>query len=177
MASPRANPGSRRLLWYAFDAVLAIGLGGAFVLAVPTWTHTRPPAEAPALPLPGQIPTPFPSPVGTPDPVAAREYTHRGEQALDAQKLTTARYWFVQAAKADPSCESCFARLYRTERELLQQIDAAMTAGLSDIDTARYDDAIREFEKVKLLDPDPKGANFQNAEKFQEIAERRKQEL
>ncbi|HVO30023.1 MAG TPA: hypothetical protein VMV18_04780, partial [bacterium] len=83
--------------------------------------------------------------------------------AYSSGKFPDARAAYARAALLDPSCERCKQKQLDIEIKIKAEIDHAMQAGMDYFQTERYEDARRQFEKVKMLDPDPKGINYGNA--------------
>lgn len=115
--------------------------------------------------------------VALPTPVQASEgqisnLVNEGDRAAASGKLVDARAYYAQAAKLDPECERCANKLKKVEKEIERKIDAAMSSGRGYFETGRYDQALREFEEVKLLDPDPGSLNNGNATRYIEDIKR-----
>lgn len=92
-----------------------------------------------------------------------------GERAYQGGRLVPARDSFERAMKLDPSCERCASRFDVVDKQIKKEITDAMTAGLSYMETERFDQAINMFERVKFLEPDPGSIN--NATATAQIAE------
>ena len=92
-----------------------------------------------------------------------------GERAYTGGRLVPARDAFERAMKLDPSNERAAARYEKIDKQIQKEITDAMSAGLSYMETERWDQAIMMFERVKFLDPDPGAMN--NATASSQIAE------
>lgn len=97
-----------------------------------------------------------------------------GERAYQSGKLVDARAYFDRAVKLDPNCERCVNRYDSVDRQIQKEITDAMAAGVNYLDNQRWDAAIMSFEKVKFLEPDPKGVNNANATAYIDDAKQKK---
>lgn len=108
-------------------------------------------------------------PLGTPpkvDEKRVQDMVNQGDFAMSSAKLADARAFYAKATQLDPSCERCATKLRNVDAEIKNEIDSSLHAGIEYFNTARYDDAKRMFEKVELLDPDPKSLNNGNAASY-----------
>ncbi len=100
------------------------------------------------------------------DVAAAAALIAEADRSLGSGRLSDAREQIARAIRIDPSCERCVAKLAGVEATIKKQIEDAFAAGRKYLDTARYQDAINQFQKVKLLDPDPASINNGNASRL-----------
>lgn len=89
-----------------------------------------------------------------------------GDRAYSSQQLPDARAFYQRAVALDPSCEGCRNKLDKVETEVKREIEASLTTGVSYYNTERFEEAKRAFERVKLLDPDPKSINNGGASNY-----------
>lgn len=108
-------------------------------------------------------------PVGTPskaNEAQIQTLLSQGDMAYSSGKLPDARAFYSRAALLDPSCERCKQKQLDIEGKIKIEIDHALQSGIDYFNTDRYDDARRQFEKVKMLDADPKSINNGNATNY-----------
>ncbi len=89
-----------------------------------------------------------------------------GDRAYSSQQLPDARAFYQRAVALDPSCEGCRNKLDKVDAEVKREIEASLTTGVSYYNTERFEEAKRAFERVKLLDPDPKSINNGGASNY-----------
>lgn len=102
-------------------------------------------------------------------PAAAGEVQsimNNGDRAYSSQQLPDARAFYQRAVALDPSCEGCRNKLDKVDAEVKREIEASLTTGVGYYNTERFEDAKRAFERVKLLDPDPKSINNGGASNY-----------
>lgn len=86
-----------------------------------------------------------------------------GDRARDEKRYALARSNYFQAMQIDPECDACVLRLVRVEEKIVVEIDGAFLAGEQHLLAGRYDDAVRSFNYVRELDPDPSSPYFLHA--------------
>ena len=166
------KPAGRRLRVFVLDAFIALAVAALIVIAAFA-LKSRPRSVAVEAGPPASA-TPLPPPASEEDQAKSREMMSSGDQAVAAQKLSNARWYYEQAATLDPRCEACSARLLVVQREMVAQVRTATTAAIKDIDAAHYDDAIRELKKVQEIARDPDSKAYREAARWLEIAEKRR---
>jgi hypothetical protein len=92
------------------------------------------------------------------------ELMQNGDLAYASDKLVDARADFTAALHLDPGCARCRSRLEKCENEIRSKIDAHFRSGQKYFDTELYQQALQEYEEVKLLDPDTNSVNYANAQ-------------
>ena len=97
-----------------------------------------------------------------------------GDRAYDSGKLVDARAYYDRAVKLDPNCERCVNRYDLVDRQIKKEVADAMQAGVTYMETQRWDQAIREFEKVQFLEPDAASVNNANATAYIDVAKQKK---
>lgn len=117
-----------------------------------------------ALAIPSATPTPRPIPSDPPLTPEVRALMRTGEQEERDGRFARARWNYWEAFKqSGRECFSCFLKLRTLEARMVAEIDAALAAGEKDLSVGNWDEAIRQFEKVQRLDPDPDSLNHRNA--------------
>ena len=122
-----------------------------------------------------QLPVAIPS-MPKPSEGQIQTIMNEGDRAYGSQQLPDARAFYSRALALDPSCEGCKNKLAKVDAEIRKEVDSSLNAGIGYYNTDRFEEAKRMFEKVKLLEPDPKALNNGNATNYinlinQKIAE------
>lgn len=112
-----------------------------------------------------QVPVPVPS-LPKPAEGQIQSIMNEGDRAYAGSQLPDARAFYSRAVALDPSCEGCRNKLNKVDAEIKKEIESSLNAGISYYNTDRFAEAKRMFEKVKLLDPDPKALNNGNATNY-----------
>lgn len=110
-------------------------------------------------------------------PGAVSKLLADGDRAFAAGKLSDARYYYWKATQLDPVCETCVAKMKQMEGALIKEIGEAMRSAESYVNTGRFDEAIRAYERVQFLDSDPNGSNFVNAARLIAETKKKKEEM
>lgn len=101
------------------------------------------------------------------DPVAAAEAMRLlkdGDAAMSGARVADARWYYWKAVEQDPGCQPCVLKLQSLEEQMVRDIREGLLAGDSNLQNGRHAEAIAHFERVQMLDPDPRSVNFMNAE-------------
>ncbi len=109
------------------------------------------PTPAPELASTPEAPPVPPPPAG----MGPRELLDRAHALYEAGRLRDALTAYAQAAVADPDCAVCTARIDRLQAELHEAIVSNLDAGQRYHSELREDEAVRCWERVLMLDPDP----------------------
>lgn len=148
------------MLPIVIGTTLGLGLLGVSVLTRPRTsasfaTHgPRPIFSLPPLP---------PRRVAQGTPEQAQALLRDGDRARDEKRFALARSNYFQSMQIDPECDACVLRLVRVEEKIVLEIDGAFLAGEQHLQAGRFDDAVRSFNYVRELDPDPASPYFIHA--------------
>ncbi|MBN1334483.1 MAG: FHA domain-containing protein [Deltaproteobacteria bacterium] len=107
------------------------------------------------------------------DALSSAEWVERGHQHYASGQLHEALSAYTRARAKDPACEICLRRIERLEREIDQAIADRFDAGLSAWDDLQYEQAVRAWEAVLLLSPDPGSRANREARVYLQEAERK----
>ncbi len=142
------------------EAASAMPFSGDLPLDSPVLSDVPPSLDAP---FPGSSPVVSPPDVSDEDRALAARYAEAGQIYYDSGRLPDAVKQWSYALALDPTNEVIRIKLETTQEELLARADEAYRLGLRNYQFLNYDEAIRNWNFVLHLIPDPEHPLHQNA--------------
>lgn len=120
--------------------------------------------------LPADAPRAVPGSVDEEARILAARYAEAGQIYYDSGRYPDAVAQWSHSLSLDPTNEVISVKLESTRKELLERADEAYRTGLRNFQFLNYDEAIRNWNYVLHLIPDPEHPLHQNAARNMEQA-------